>query len=201
MLRANREKKFRAADGRFVIVASEYNGRYVDAMVRAAKAELKRAGVKSVRIVRVPGAYEIPAVVAALARNAYDFSILITPATIPKPSLSGFICLGVILRGETVHAAHIGEAVSHALMDIQVQYGVPVVHEVLLLENEGQARARCLSKTHNRGTEAARTALAVARVMTTVERPKPKFQIPKLKARSPKSDPLRQRDSAARIRG
>jgi 6,7-dimethyl-8-ribityllumazine synthase len=156
-------------------------------MVRAARAELKRAGAKTVQVVRVPGAFEIPVVVAGVARNAYDYSFLITPSTTPKPSISAFICLGLILRGETVHAAHIGEAVSHALMDIQVRYEIPVAHEVLLLENETQARARCLSKTHNRGTEAAQTALAMARVMSMVERPKPKFQISKSRVQGPKS--------------
>ena len=144
-----------AAEHSFAIVASKYNARYVDAMLHAAKAELKRAGA-TVRLIRVPGAYEIPVVAARLARTSW-------------PKLSGIICLGVILRGETVHAAHIGEAVSEALMQIQVQHEVPVIHEVLLLENEAQAKVRCLGKTHNRGTEAAQTALEMARVMAAIQ--------------------------------
>jgi 6,7-dimethyl-8-ribityllumazine synthase len=147
---------------RFAIVASQYNARYVEAMLRAARAELNRAGAKRVQVFRVPGAYEIPVVAARLARGGYSGG---GASRQLQPAPSALICLGVILRGETVHAAHIGEAVSRALMEIQLRHQVPVVHEVLLLENEQQARARCLSKTHNRGTEAARTALAMARVM------------------------------------
>ena len=162
MLKAIRSKTFRAGDGRFAVVASQYNGRYVDSMVRAATAELKRAGVRAVRVVRVPGAYEIPLVAARLARPG---SLHATPNTQPAPQFHAIICLGVILRGQTVHAAHIGEAVSRALMEIQVEHQVPVIHEVLLLENQEQARARCLDPKHNRGREAAQTALAMAQVM------------------------------------
>ena len=162
MLKAIKSKRFQAKEGRFAIVASRYNARYVDSMVRAATAELKQAGVKQIQVVRVPGAYEIPLVAAKLARaGAADSSRFTSHVSRP----AAIICLGVILRGETTHAAHIGEAVSDTLMEIQVKHEVPVIHEVLLLENKQQAEARCVDPKHNRGREAAQTALTMARVM------------------------------------
>ncbi|WCJ58619.1 6,7-dimethyl-8-ribityllumazine synthase [Fontisphaera persica] len=143
-----------ARGGRFAIVASEYNGRYVNSMLRAARRVLKEAGAAQVRVVRVPGAFEIPVVAAALARQ--------------QPPYAAVICLGLILRGETVHAQQIGDTVSRLLGDIAVQTGVPVIHEVLLLENTAQADKRCLAPEHNRGAEAAHTAVAMARVMASL---------------------------------
>jgi 6,7-dimethyl-8-ribityllumazine synthase len=155
MLKPVKTKMARAGGGSFAIVASRYNARYVDTMLRAAKEELWRADVSRIQIIRVPGAYEIPVVAKRLARTS--------------PGLSAIICLGVILRGQTVHAAHIGEAVNRALMEIQLAHEIPVIHEVLLLENEAQACARCLNPKHNRGTEAAQTALAMARVLKSLQ--------------------------------
>ena len=146
---------------------------YVDAMLEGAKAELERAGAKAVQVVRVPGAYEIPVVAERLAKAASLHASRVTHhvsrITRHASPPSAIICLGVILRGETVHAAHIGEAVSRALMEIQLRCEVPVIHEVLLLENEDQARARCLDPKRNRGREAAQTALAMAEVMAGLE--------------------------------
>lgn len=154
MLKAVKKAKAVKSGGSFAIVASRYNARYVDGMLNAAARELKRTGAK-VQIVRVPGAYEIPVVAAKL--STLD----------PRPS--AIICLGVILRGETTHAQHIGEAVSQALMQIQITHGVPVIHEVLLLENKQQAEVRCLDPKHNRGVEAAQTALEMARVLAAIK--------------------------------
>ena len=149
MLKQVSPRTARRVGGRFAIVASRYNARYVDAMVRAAKRTLQSAG-GSVEVVRVPGAFEIPVVAAKLAATG---------------GCDGIVCLGVILRGATTHAQHIGEAVTNALVLIQVNHQVPVIHEVLLLENEEQARERCLSPRHNRGLEAAQTALEMAVTM------------------------------------
>lgn len=120
-------------------------------MVRAAQAELKRAGA-TVKVVRVPGAFEIPAVAAKLAVGETG-------------KFSAIICLGVIFQGQTSHAQHIGWGVTHALAQIQVQQRLPVIHGVFVFEKEEHAKVRCLGRKHNRGREAAHTALEMARVM------------------------------------
>jgi 6,7-dimethyl-8-ribityllumazine synthase len=161
MLKRINTKKFRAAGNSFAIVASRYNALYVDAMVRAARTELQSAGAR-VRIVRVPGAFEIPVAAARLAAKSAVHSTLKTKNSAP---LSAILCLGVIFQGETSHAQHIGWGVTHALAQIQVQYKIPVIHGVFLFEKEKHARIRCLGEKHNRGTEAAQTALQMAQVM------------------------------------
>jgi len=146
------QRKRRAGSSRFAIVASRYNARYVDAMVAGARLEFERAGAAAVEVVRVPGAFEIPVVAARLARRC-------------QPRYDAIVCLGVIIRGETSHAEQIGAGVTQALMRLQVEQLMPMIHEVLLLENREQAQARCLDPEHNRGVEAAQTALAMAGVM------------------------------------
>lgn len=153
MLAAAKTSRIRTPGASFAIVASRYNAKYVDAMVKAAQQQLKKARAKTVQVIRVPGAFEIPAVAARLCESN---------------KWSAIICLGVILRGQTDHAQQIGNAVSASLAQLQVQRALPIIHEVLLLENEAQAIVRCLDKKHNRGAEAAQTALEMARVMASL---------------------------------
>lgn len=140
---------------RFVIIASRYNAIYVEGMVKAAEELLTKAGAEEVKIIRVPGAFEIPGVAARLARR--------------KNAYSAVLCLGIIFRGATAHAHHIGEAVSHALARISVDSLVPIIHGVLLLDNEQQAQQRCLEREHNRGAEAALTALEMVKLLQELD--------------------------------
>lgn len=149
MLKPNKKSSAKAKGHRFVIVASEYNERYVNGMVKGATATLRDSGAHDVEVIRVPGAFEIPIVAAQLA-----FAGAEAPDAI--------ICLGVIIQGETSHAEHIGRAITDALMHLQIGYRVPCIHEVLLVKNEAQAKARCLDPKTNRGVEAAQTAMAMA---------------------------------------
>jgi 6,7-dimethyl-8-ribityllumazine synthase len=143
--------------GSYVVVASCYNARYVDALVQSVSRELRAGGAGVVEVVRVPGAFEIPVVAAAVARRAKDPPVAI-------------VCLGVILQGETSHARHIGDAVSLGLVQLQLARSIPVIHGVYVFETEAQARVRCLGRTHNRGVELARTALAMSEVMRSLAR-------------------------------
>ena len=150
-----------AANSRFAIVAARYNARYVDGMLRAAKQTFQQAGLRKsqLQILRVPGAFEIPAVAAKLAA---------TPQNAAQP-LDAILCLAVILQGDTQHAQHIAAAISHALATIQIRQTLPVIHQVLLLNTLDQAQQRCLSDSkHNRGAEAASTALQMAQLMRSI---------------------------------
>jgi 6,7-dimethyl-8-ribityllumazine synthase len=152
MLKPIRDRTRGGAGGRYAIVAAKYNARFTDALVRFAKAELKDAA--RVRVIRVPGAFEVPLVAGRLARSG---------------SVDAVICFGCVLRGATTHADHIVVGVTNALAQLQAESGVPMIHGVLLFENEQQAADRCLRKETNRGIEAARTAREMVQVCRELE--------------------------------
>jgi 6,7-dimethyl-8-ribityllumazine synthase len=139
---------------RFAIVASEYNREYVDGLVRFATDELRIIAPQAkLSVIRVPGSYEIPIAVQAIARNQRPDAIL---------------AFGLIFDGETLHASLIATAVTQALSNISLNASVPVLHEVLVVKNEEQAKARCLSPEINRGTEAARAAVRIVRTLREI---------------------------------
>ncbi|HEY0256099.1 MAG TPA: 6,7-dimethyl-8-ribityllumazine synthase [Candidatus Methylacidiphilales bacterium] len=136
----------RSSSFRFAVVASVFNHEYTDALLASAEAVL--AGYE-ITVVRVPGAYEIPLQVQRLARTKkYD----------------AIIGLGVIWQGKTLHAQEILRATTDALMRISLETDVPVIHEVLAVASEAEARARCMGTKLNRGREAAEAAIAMAKL-------------------------------------
>lgn len=140
------------SDKRIVIVASTYNEKYTGALLQNCRDELRRLapGIE-VSEIRVPGAFEVPMVVNyAIAEAKAD----------------AVIALGVILRGSTAHADLIGTAITNSLMETTCRTMIPVIHEVLLLDNEEQAEERCCGTRLNRGTEAARAAVSMIEVMS-----------------------------------
>lgn len=142
------------AHARIVIVASRYNEQYTTALIQNCQEELSvLAPACTVDLVRVPGAYEVPVAVKR--------AISLSPN---RPSV--VIALGVIIKGSTDHADLIGKSVTDALQTIAVETMVPVIHEVILVNDEKQAFARCVASTLNRGREAARAATAMLNLVT-----------------------------------
>jgi 6,7-dimethyl-8-ribityllumazine synthase len=136
----------------FQIVASRFNVQYVDGLIHHATKELRALAPNArISLHRVPGSFEIPVVVRELA-------------TQNKPD--AIIACGVILQGETNHAQNLSGSVTHALQRIAIEHGVPVINVVLSFDSENQARARCLEAEINRGTEGARAAVEIAKVIS-----------------------------------
>ena len=141
----------------FAIVASRYNNAYVEALIDSATSELNEVEPGAdVHLVRVPGSFEIPLAAKLVAL---------------QKKVDAILALGVVLRGETAHADLIARSVTTALMNLGLELRIPVIHEVLLLDNEEQAKARCLGKKLNRGTEAARAAVSIARTVNDLSLP------------------------------
>jgi 6,7-dimethyl-8-ribityllumazine synthase len=165
MLKTIQKGTVRKSGGRFAIVASRFNARYVDSMLRAARKVLSRACAETIDVFRVPGAFEIPVVASRLAH-------------LPPPGYSAVICLGVVLRGETAHAQQIGDAVSLTLAQLQTSTQVPVIHGVYLFDNVQQAQKRCLDPQRNRGVELALTAVDMAALIRRLPAPSRGPQVP-----------------------
>ena len=142
----------------FIIVASRFNATYVQGLVNHTSAQLRSQMPGAViTLYQVPGAFEIPIVVRELAA---------------QKKTDGIIAIGVIIKGRTKHAENLARSVTDALQRIAVEHGVPVINAVLSLENESQARERCLEDKINRGTEAAQAAVEITSLMATLREKK-----------------------------
>jgi 6,7-dimethyl-8-ribityllumazine synthase len=152
---------------RICIVASKYNEQFTDALVENAISELgELIPAARIDLIRVPGAFEIPVAVAK---------------TMQRDDLNCIIALGLIIRGDTHHADLVASSVTQALQNLAVQHCLPVIHEVLLVEDEKQAHARCIAASMNRGREAARAAAGMIDVFSDIEKSTPKLSPNKFK--------------------
>ena len=141
------------AGSRFAIVASRWNPAIVDVLIDGARRELAGHGVDAadVDVVRVPGAWEIPAVAARLARDGRHAAI---------------IALGCVVRGETRHFEHVADGCAQGLMRVATQHAIPVLNGVLAVERHEHAQARAGGAHGNKGGEVALAALAMVDLWT-----------------------------------
>jgi 6,7-dimethyl-8-ribityllumazine synthase len=131
---------------RFTVICARWNSTITDALLASALRTLEQRGARGadVRIVRVPGAFELP----AAARASLGA---------PPPRPHALIVLGAIVRGETTHHEVLGHAVATALAALTAETGQPIGFGLLTCDTMEQARERS-----GKGAEAAEAAIEMA---------------------------------------
>jgi 6,7-dimethyl-8-ribityllumazine synthase len=150
--------KLDASGFRFGIVVSRFNEFITERLLRSAYDGLVRAGAseKHIKIVRTPGAFEIPSAARALAETKkYD----------------AIICLGCLLRGDTAHYDVIVNEVTRGIGQSAQETGVPHAFGVLTCDTLEQAIDRAGLKMGNKGFEAALAAVEMANLKKVIRRP------------------------------
>ncbi|MGH9255222.1 MAG: 6,7-dimethyl-8-ribityllumazine synthase [Vicinamibacterales bacterium] len=138
-----------ASGCRFAIVVSRFNEEITEGLLIGARQALAEAAVpdEDVVILRVPGAFDIPVAALRAAKSG---------------RFDAVICIGCLIKGETMHFEYIAGAACHAIADAAVQTGVPMTLGVLTALTEEQAQQRAADGPDNKGHEAARAAVEMA---------------------------------------
>lgn len=137
---------------RFSLVVSRFNSFITERLLSGALDGLKRAGVSEgdVEIVKVPGSWEMPVVVAEIVgQKRHD----------------GVICLGAVIKGETPHFEYVAGEAAKGLAQISLASGVPIAFGILTTNTLEQAIDRAGAKGGNKGFEAAMTAIEMANLL------------------------------------
>ena len=140
---------------KIAIVASKFNSSIVDRLYNGAIATFKENGIteNEIKLISVPGAFEIPvAVKTLLDKKIYD--VIIT--------------LGVIIRGETPHFGFIANECARGISRLAITSGTPIIFGVLTVNNKDQALKRSGSKGKNKGVEAAKSALDMVEALQNI---------------------------------
>jgi len=115
--------------GNITIIVSRFNKTITQRLLDGALAKLRQHKVheSEIRVVWVPGAYELPFVAAHFSKDVNCMAI---------------ICLGAVIKGETSHDEHINRYVSMSLGDLAARYNTPIIFGVITCDTLEQAEAR-----------------------------------------------------------
>lgn len=127
--------------GKIGVVVSRFNEVITRRLWEGCRDELKKTGIpeKDIQVVWVPGAFELPLAALKLAK---------------QKSVSGVICLGAVIRGETFHFELVAENAARGIMDVSLKTEKPVIFGVITADTLNQAYDRSKEKGDNKGREA-----------------------------------------------
>ena len=130
------------------VVMARFNIYVCEGLLSACTAELKKLGVAAgdITIATVPGALEIPLVLQTMAQTG---------------SFDALVALGAVIRGETYHFEVVSNDSCRAVMEVQLDTGIPVANGILTCEDDDQALARMQVK----GADCAQAAVEMANLL------------------------------------
>jgi 6,7-dimethyl-8-ribityllumazine synthase len=96
---------------RLAIVVSQFNYEITGEMSKRSQQRVKEKGAKIVKIVEVPGSFEIPLAVKGLLED---------------PNIDGVVTLGTIMKGGTDHDAVVAHSVARKILDLSCEFKKPV---------------------------------------------------------------------------
>jgi len=126
------------------LVASRFNEEITQKLLERAKAAAKELGVASLTVEQVPGALEIPLALQWMAQSG---------------KFDALVAVGCVIRGDTFHFDVVASESARGVMDVALEFGLPVGNGILTTEDEKQALARL-----DKGAEALRAAVEMARL-------------------------------------
>lgn len=129
---------------RLGIVASRFNDALSGKLLQRARDEAAKLGVREIAVEQVPGALEIPLALQWMAQSG-KFDCL--------------AALGCVVRGDTYHFELVANESARGVMDVALEFGIPIANGILTTDDEAQAEARL-----DKGAEAVRVALEMARL-------------------------------------
>lgn len=138
-----------SAEGmRFGIVVSQWNDKITDALLMGAISTLKVNGVagEDIRVMRVPGSFELTYASQQMAKTGVD----------------AVIAIGCVIKGDTPHFDYICEGVTNGIAYLNATLDVPIIYGIITTNNLQQAIDRCGGRLGNKGDEAAVTAIKMA---------------------------------------
>jgi 6,7-dimethyl-8-ribityllumazine synthase len=140
---------------RVAIVVARFNQHVTQKLLDGAVATLAQHGIEGERVttVWVPGAFEIPLAASRLAAGGEFDAVL---------------CLGAVVQGETLHHEYINAEVARAVMQLGLEWDLPILFGVLTCRNMEQALERAGGKAGHKGTETALAALEMIALLRTL---------------------------------
>ncbi|MFU8797442.1 MAG: 6,7-dimethyl-8-ribityllumazine synthase [Gammaproteobacteria bacterium] len=136
---------------RIAIVVSRFNEEITNLLLEGALQRLKELNIEEefIKVIKVPGAVEIPLIAQRLAREGIYEAI---------------ICLGAVIRGETTHYDYVCEQVSMGCQQVALANDIPIIFGILTTENEAQAMARVGGAHGHKGRDAADAAMEMIEI-------------------------------------